>query len=127
MESHMNLVRRNVDELRESLPRSISEPVFLVLDPVGRAITIQLSHCHNFDDLDRILKAYLHGRPQAGSSYVERGDYNIVSSDGTIIPPRKVPGKLRAGVRFGMSIVQRMRRLESVVYTDSTHARMSED
>ncbi|KAJ7191183.1 hypothetical protein GGX14DRAFT_579156 [Mycena pura] len=63
----------------------IRDPVFFVVDPVGRPIPIPLSHFTGFNDLDRILKAYLFNRPEAGSRYVDRGDYNIVSTQGDII------------------------------------------
>ncbi|KAJ7146909.1 hypothetical protein C8R44DRAFT_758463 [Mycena epipterygia] len=90
-------------------PRDISDPVFFVTDPLGRTITIQLSYCDGFNDLDRILKAHLHDRPQAGSRYVERGDYNVVSTEGIVIRPLDFAGTLRAGVQLEMSIIKRRR------------------
>ncbi|KAJ7450523.1 hypothetical protein FB451DRAFT_1186629 [Mycena latifolia] len=64
-------------------PHDVLDPVFFVMDPLERVITIQLAHCYSFDDLDRILKAHLHNRPEAGS-------------------------RLRSGTRFDMSILQRI-------------------
>ncbi|KAJ7312287.1 hypothetical protein DFH08DRAFT_822324 [Mycena albidolilacea] len=97
-----------IDVERMSL-HDVSDPVFFVMDPLGRTITIQLSYCDSFKDLDRILKAHLHDRPQAGSMYVERGDYRILSTEGIIIPPVDFPGKLRAGMRFDLCILKRRR------------------
>ncbi|KAJ7061136.1 hypothetical protein C8F01DRAFT_158678 [Mycena amicta] len=90
-------------------PHDISDPVFFIRDPLGRPITVQLSFCDAFDDLDRLLRAYLFNRPDAGSRYVERGDYSIVSTDGVIIPRLRLRGKLGAGMVFDMSIIQRRR------------------
>ncbi|KAJ7689834.1 hypothetical protein B0H17DRAFT_1202083 [Mycena rosella] len=91
-------------------PHDISDPVFYVMDPLGRPITIQLSHCDSFNHLDRILRAYLHDRPDAGSIYVERGDYSIVSTEGVIVPRLKLRRELRAGIQFDMSIIKRSPR-----------------
>ncbi|KAJ7230101.1 hypothetical protein GGX14DRAFT_409971 [Mycena pura] len=85
----------------------VLDSVFFVMDPLGRPITIQLSHCDNFSDLDRILKAFLHNRPQAGGRYVERGDYSIVSPEGRNVLPVHFAAELRAGIQFDMSIVKR--------------------
>ncbi|KAJ7190262.1 hypothetical protein GGX14DRAFT_606084 [Mycena pura] len=85
----------------------VSDSVFFVMDPLGRPMTIQLSHCDNFNDLDRILKAFLHNRPQAGGRYVERGDYSIVSPEGRNVLPVHFAAELRAGIQFDMSIVKR--------------------
>lgn len=64
-------------------------------------------------DLDRILKAHLHDRPQAGSRYVERGDYSVVSTDGIVLRPFELAGRLRAGIQLEISIIKRRRhRLE---------------
>ncbi|KAJ7036964.1 hypothetical protein C8F04DRAFT_1257508 [Mycena alexandri] len=90
-------------------PRDISDPVFFLADPLGRTITIQLSYCDGFSDLDRILKAHLHNRPQAGSRYVERGDYNVVSPNGVVIRPFDLAARLRAGIQFDISIIKRRR------------------
>ncbi|KAJ7127835.1 hypothetical protein C8R44DRAFT_99892 [Mycena epipterygia] len=93
--------------IHKILPHDISDPAFFVMDPLGKPIRIQLSRCNSFNDLDRLLRAYLYNRPDAGSRYVERGDYSIVSTDGVIIPPLKLPGKFRAGIQFDMSIIKR--------------------
>ncbi|KAJ7482465.1 hypothetical protein FB451DRAFT_120211 [Mycena latifolia] len=87
----------------------IRDPVFFVVDPVGRPIPIPLSHFTGFNDLDRILKAYLFNRPEAGSRYVDRGDYNIVSTQGDVIARSNVHGKVRAWMQFDISIIKRAR------------------
>ncbi|KAJ7479334.1 hypothetical protein B0H11DRAFT_1274187 [Mycena galericulata] len=103
-------VGNDVEQMMQKMSlHDVSDPVFCVMDPLGRAITIQLAHCDSFNDLDRILKAHLHGRPEAGSRYVERGDYSIVSADGAIVPPSRIAGKLRAGSKFDMSIQKKIR------------------
>ncbi|KAJ7201065.1 hypothetical protein GGX14DRAFT_658915 [Mycena pura] len=98
-----------VQQAIHKIPRDISDPVFRVMDPLGKPIIIQLSRCNSFNDLDRILKAYICNYPEAGSTYVERGDYSIVSSDGVIIPRLRLRGELRAGIEFDMSIIKRKR------------------
>ncbi|KAJ6632065.1 hypothetical protein B0H10DRAFT_3721 [Mycena sp. CBHHK59/15] len=66
--SQVRQVGSDVQKLvQKTSPHGISDPVFFVVDPLGRAITIQLSYCDGFNDLDRILKAHLYNRPQAGS------------------------------------------------------------
>ncbi|KAJ7184979.1 hypothetical protein C8R46DRAFT_1065671 [Mycena filopes] len=90
-------------------PRDLSDPVFFVTDPVGQTITIQLAYCNSFTALDRLLKAYLHDRPEAGSQYVERGDYNVVSHNGTIIHPSNFAARLTAEKHLEISIIKRRR------------------
>ncbi|KAJ7259313.1 hypothetical protein C8J57DRAFT_1340020 [Mycena rebaudengoi] len=86
---------------------NIPEPVFFVMDPLGRSITIQLSFCHTFNDLDSILKGYLSKHPEAGGRYVNRGDYNIISTEGVVISHANLRGKVKAGTHVGMSIIKR--------------------
>ena len=128
MRSEIRQVGTNIHNVQQALektsPHDISEPVFFIRDPLGRPITIQLSFCDGFQvcsaylcrpglmswqDLDRLLRAYLFNRPDAGSRYVERGDYSIVSTDGFIIPRWMLRWELRAGIVFDMSIIQRRR------------------
>ncbi|KAJ6549518.1 hypothetical protein DFH09DRAFT_1086766 [Mycena vulgaris] len=52
------------------------------------------------------LTAYCN-RPDVGSTYVERGDYSIVSSDGVIIPRLRLGGEFNAGIMFDISIIKR--------------------
>ncbi|KAJ7877797.1 hypothetical protein B0H13DRAFT_2668264 [Mycena leptocephala] len=85
----------------------VSDPVFFVVDPLGRRITVQLSLCNNFHDLDRILKAYLFNHPDAGSEYVNRGDYNIISVEGQVIPRSNLRGEVGTWMQFDMSIIKR--------------------
>ncbi|KAJ7823448.1 hypothetical protein B0H13DRAFT_2681444 [Mycena leptocephala] len=112
-------IREAVSEIRQvctggqQLPgtmslRNIPDPVFFIMDPLGRPITVQLSHCSSFHDLDRILKAYLSTCPDAGSQYVNRGDYNIVSTEGTIVPRSNFRRAVGAWMKFEMSIIKRM-------------------
>ncbi|KAJ7256992.1 hypothetical protein C8J57DRAFT_1649071 [Mycena rebaudengoi] len=86
---------------------NIPEPVFFVMDPLGRSITIQLSFCHTFNDLDSILKGYLSKHPEAGGRYVNRGDYNIISNEGVVISHANLRGKVKAGTHVEMSIIKR--------------------
>lgn len=58
-------------------------------------------------DLDRIIKACLVGRPDAGTYYVERGDYGIVFEDGRFIAPVEFAERVGVGTRLEMSILQR--------------------
>ncbi|KAJ7259319.1 hypothetical protein C8J57DRAFT_1472103 [Mycena rebaudengoi] len=97
----------DIRQLRKISPHDITDPVFFVMDPLGRSITIQLSFCNTFDDLDRILKAYLSGDPKAGSRYVDRGDYNIISTEGVVISHSNLRGKVKAETCVEMSIIKR--------------------
>ncbi|KAJ7620244.1 hypothetical protein FB45DRAFT_148922 [Roridomyces roridus] len=90
----------------------IREPVFYLIDPVGRSIPIPLHHFSGFDHLDRILKAYLCDNPEAGSSYIDRGDYSIVATDGQIITQRDFRlGGVKEGMKFDVGIIKRARNL----------------
>ncbi|KAJ7689824.1 hypothetical protein B0H17DRAFT_1134759 [Mycena rosella] len=100
-------VNTYIQQAHRISPHDISDPVFYVMDPLGRPISIQLSHCDSFNHLDRILRAYLYNRPDAGSTYVERGDYSIVSTEGIIVPRLRLRRELRAGIQFDMSIIKR--------------------
>ncbi|KAF7334071.1 hypothetical protein MVEN_02312700 [Mycena venus] len=71
--SEIRQIGSDVRQIPKLSPHDISDPVFFVMDPLGKPITIQLSRCDSFNALDRILKAYLYGRAAAGSRYVERG------------------------------------------------------
>ncbi|KAJ7888641.1 hypothetical protein B0H14DRAFT_2693269 [Mycena olivaceomarginata] len=92
-----------------SLPiaRGVSDNIFCVVDPVGGNIPISLRYCHLYSDLDRIIKAYMENRPEAGGLYVQRGDYNIVSSEGSIISPMEFSETVKAGMQVEMSIIKR--------------------
>ncbi|KAJ7061090.1 hypothetical protein C8F01DRAFT_158370 [Mycena amicta] len=113
MGSEIRQVGMDVHTVRHAIlkmsPHDISDPVFFVRDPLGRPITIQLSFCDTFLDLHQILRGYLFNRPDAGSQYVERGDYSIVSTDGVIIPPLRLRREVRPGLVLDMSIIQRRR------------------
>ncbi|KAF7333473.1 hypothetical protein MVEN_02363500 [Mycena venus] len=107
LETEMNQ-RMGEQVMQRTSLHDVSDPVFFVVDPLGRPITIQLVHCDTFNDLDRILKAHLHDRPDAGSRYIQRGDYNIVSQEGVIMSPLQFARKVRPGSRFDMSILKRI-------------------
>ncbi|KAJ7741088.1 hypothetical protein B0H16DRAFT_1757323 [Mycena metata] len=68
------------------IPHGIAA-LFFVLSPTGVSIPVSSVLCTSYEDLDRILKSYICGRQEPGSRYVERGDYNIVSPDGEVVPP----------------------------------------
>ncbi|KAJ6598697.1 hypothetical protein B0H10DRAFT_2196649, partial [Mycena sp. CBHHK59/15] len=57
MRSEIRQVESDIERMiaRMSL-HDILDSVFFVMDPVGRPIVIQLSHCDSFNDLDRILR-----------------------------------------------------------------------
>jgi hypothetical protein len=72
---------------------------------------IPLNNFHQ--DLDRIIKAYLANRPDAGADYIERGDYEIVSGEGNIILPVEFTRTVQAGMQVEMSIVKRNFQIQS--------------
>ncbi|KAJ7601560.1 hypothetical protein B0H17DRAFT_1155260 [Mycena rosella] len=88
--------------IHKILPRNISDPSFMSGVPWDNAYPF---HCPPITSL-MILRAYC-SRPDAGSRYIERGDYSIVSTDGAIIPRLRLRGELKAGIEFDMSIIQR--------------------
>ncbi|KAJ7720449.1 hypothetical protein DFH07DRAFT_858568 [Mycena maculata] len=109
MGSQIHQVGTDVETLMQRMSlHDVSDPVFFVTDPVGRTITIQLAHCDWFYDLDRILKAHLHHRRAAGSDYIERGDYSVLSSDGHDVSDWDFRGQLKAGKRFDLSIIMKV-------------------
>jgi hypothetical protein len=115
--------------LKLPIARGVYDDVFGVIDPTGGYIPIALRACrvysvsaciagnptsYNFhQDLDRIIKAYLANRPDAGADYVQRGDYEIVSTEGNIILPVEFTRTVQAGMQVEMSIVKRVPRVRS--------------
>ncbi|KAF8173258.1 hypothetical protein K438DRAFT_169643 [Mycena galopus ATCC 62051] len=94
--------------LKLPIARGISDNIFCVVDPVGGNIPVSLRYCNSYIDLDRIIKAHLPiHRSEAGGRYVQRGDYNIVSGDGTIILPVEFTRSVQAGMQVEMSIIKR--------------------
>ncbi|KAJ6512592.1 hypothetical protein C8R45DRAFT_960818 [Mycena sanguinolenta] len=87
--------------------RQVSEAVFSVTDPLGRPIPISLAHCGDFDALDRMLKACIFNRPEAGARYVERGDYNLFLPEGTIVRRIDFARTVKPGMELDMSIIKR--------------------
>ncbi|KAJ7786904.1 hypothetical protein B0H14DRAFT_2956401 [Mycena olivaceomarginata] len=85
----------------------VSVAMFSVTDPLGRSIPISLAHCGDFDALDRMLKACIFNRPEAGARYVERGDYNLYLPEGTIIRRVDFARTVKSGAQLDMSIIKR--------------------
>ncbi|KAJ6549541.1 hypothetical protein DFH09DRAFT_1169010 [Mycena vulgaris] len=113
MGSEIRRVGTDVQAVQQAIhkisPQSdILDPHFYVRNPLGQPIPIPLAQYRIFKDLHQILRAYCN-RPDVGSTYVERGDYSIVSSDGAIIPRLRLGGELKAGIVFEISIIKRMR------------------
>ncbi|KAJ7887425.1 hypothetical protein B0H13DRAFT_1888833 [Mycena leptocephala] len=73
------------------LPRGVADNMFCVIDPVGGNIPISLRYCHLYSDLDRIIKAYLENRQEAGS----------------IISPMEFAETVKAGMQVEMNIIKR--------------------
>ncbi|KAJ7887421.1 hypothetical protein B0H13DRAFT_1888829 [Mycena leptocephala] len=94
-------------EFSSPMKRAVADNMFCVIDPVGGNIPILLRYCHLYSDLDRIIKAYLGKRQEAGGLYVQRGDYNIVSLEGSIIFPMEFAETVNAGIQVEMSIIKR--------------------
>ncbi|KAJ7622856.1 hypothetical protein B0H17DRAFT_1112340 [Mycena rosella] len=82
------------------------EPMFFVIDPVGGVIQISATYCQGFRDLHRIINAHLTNRTLAGRRYVERGDYNLVTTEGCVILPRDFDAKAKPGMRLDISIIK---------------------
>ncbi|KAF7359764.1 hypothetical protein MVEN_00701100 [Mycena venus] len=86
-----------------------SVAMFSVTDPLGRSIPISLAHCGDFEALDRMLKACVFNRPEAGARYVERGDYNLFLPEGTIVRRVDFARTVKSGTQLDMSIIKRPR------------------
>ncbi|KAJ7831063.1 hypothetical protein B0H13DRAFT_255904 [Mycena leptocephala] len=99
--------------LKLPIARGVYDDVFGVIDPTGGYIPIALRACRVYSDLDRIIKAYLANRPDAGADYVQRGDYEIVSTEGNIILPVEFTRTVQAGMQVEMSIIKRLPRVRS--------------
>ncbi|KAJ6494973.1 hypothetical protein DFH09DRAFT_1337510 [Mycena vulgaris] len=93
--------------LRLPIAHGVVDDIFCVVDPIGGNIPISLRYCHAYTDLDRLIKAHLLHRPEAGACYIQRGDYNIVSSEGSTISPVEFTETVRAGMQVEMSIIKR--------------------
>ncbi|KAJ7711720.1 hypothetical protein DFH07DRAFT_786053, partial [Mycena maculata] len=89
------------------VPHGISDHLFYVMDPIGGHIPVSLRYCHNYVELDEIIKTYLRRSPDAGARYVEHGDYSIVSQEGSFLVPAKFATTVRAGMQLEISILQR--------------------
>ncbi|KAJ7117206.1 hypothetical protein C8R43DRAFT_1037650 [Mycena crocata] len=97
--------------LKLPIARGVSDDILFVVDPIGGNIPISLRYCHAYADVDRIIKAHLLHRPDAGSRYIERGDYHIVSGEeGATILPMEFARKVQPGMQVEMSIVKRQLR-----------------
>ncbi|KAJ6534432.1 hypothetical protein DFH09DRAFT_1325322 [Mycena vulgaris] len=102
-----DLLRRFKTQLMAHIPRGVSDDLFHVMDPVGGPIAVSLRYCHDYATLDDILKGYLRRLPRAGGRYVERGDYGIVSENGSFMEPVKFAQTVKAGMLLEISILQR--------------------
>ncbi|KAF7333151.1 hypothetical protein MVEN_02380800 [Mycena venus] len=87
----------------------ISMATFSVTDPLGQPIPISLAHCADFESLDRILKACIFKRPEAGARYVERGDYNLFLPEGAIVRHVNFAQTVKPGMKLDMSVIKRPR------------------
>ncbi|KAJ7817775.1 hypothetical protein B0H14DRAFT_3741626 [Mycena olivaceomarginata] len=87
----------------------VSVAMFSVTDPLGQSIPISLAHCGDFEALDRMLKACIFNRPEAGARYVERGDYNLFLPEGTIVRRVDFSRTVKSGMQLDMSIIKRPR------------------
>ncbi|KAJ7774416.1 hypothetical protein B0H14DRAFT_2964918 [Mycena olivaceomarginata] len=99
------------------VPRGIPEDMFFVMDPEGVYIAVQLHYCPDYWALHEFIKTCL--RRKAGARYVERGDYSIVSEDGSFIVPARFAETVKAGMLLEISILQRQvqNRIDTVQHT----------
>ncbi|KAJ7167569.1 hypothetical protein C8R46DRAFT_1218505 [Mycena filopes] len=88
------------------VPHGLAEETFVVLSPIGVPIPISVVYCTSFEVLDLLLKTYLCGKREAGSRYVDRGDYSLISANGEVSPPSQVIETIKGSVCFEMSIIK---------------------
>ncbi|KAJ7509499.1 hypothetical protein B0H11DRAFT_2269946, partial [Mycena galericulata] len=106
--------------LQLPIPRGVSDHLFWVMDPVGGYIPVSLRYCHNYQDLDKHIKTSLSCSRRAGASYVKRGDYSIVSEDGSFIVPVEFAQTVKAYMLFEISILQRQVKSRSDTIQNTT-------
>ncbi|KAJ7117212.1 hypothetical protein C8R43DRAFT_108534 [Mycena crocata] len=108
--------------LKLPISRGVTDDILIVVDPIGGNIPISLRYCHVYADVDRIIKAHLLHRPEAGGRYIERGDYHIVSGEeATTILPVEFARKIKPGMQVEMSIIKRRRDQQGQVNTRCQH------
>ncbi|KAJ7741049.1 hypothetical protein B0H16DRAFT_1890609 [Mycena metata] len=90
------------------VPHGLAEETFIVISPIGVPIPISLVYCTSFEVLDLLLKTYMCGKRDAGSRYVDRGDYSLISSSGEVSPPSQLISTIKGSVCLEMSIVKRV-------------------
>ncbi|KAJ7241489.1 hypothetical protein B0H12DRAFT_43317 [Mycena haematopus] len=91
----------------QSFPGRARDHLFWVLDPVGEYIPVSLRYCHNYQDLDDHIKTSLRCSWKAWASYAERGDYSIVSEDGSFIKSQGFAQTVKAGMLLHISLPTR--------------------
>ncbi|KAF8193102.1 hypothetical protein K438DRAFT_2132597 [Mycena galopus ATCC 62051] len=116
-------------EVRETIQHMdlhhISLAMFSVKDTLGRPIPISLTHCGNFEALDRMLKACIFNRLEAGACYVEQGDYNLFLPEG-IVRCADFAQTMKLGMELDMSIIKQPRfRYKCQVNLSSGHSSSS--
>ncbi|KAJ7434786.1 hypothetical protein B0H11DRAFT_2295953 [Mycena galericulata] len=89
------------------VPRGVYDPVFFVMDPVGKPISVSLQNCRDYQTPDDILKGYLRRLPQSGGRYIERGDYSIVSEDANFVVRKEFAETVKAYMLLEIRILQR--------------------
>ncbi|KAJ6574498.1 hypothetical protein B0H19DRAFT_1341854 [Mycena capillaripes] len=88
------------------VPHGFSDDLFWVMDPAGGYIPVSLWYCHDY--------------ARAGGSYVERGEYRVVSKDGNFIVPGKFAQTVKAGMLLEISILKRQIRNRSDTIQNTT-------
>ncbi|KAJ7658979.1 hypothetical protein B0H14DRAFT_3077906 [Mycena olivaceomarginata] len=76
----------------------VSVAMFSVTDPLGRPSLFLWPTA-----LDRMLKACIFNRPEAGARYVERGDYNLFLPEGTIVRRVDFSRTVKSGMQLDMT------------------------
>ncbi|KAJ7302880.1 hypothetical protein DFH08DRAFT_988527 [Mycena albidolilacea] len=105
--SQISITEIQLQQFMQSRLHDISMATFSVSDPLGRPISIDWNHCRDFNALDLILKAYMFNRPEAGADCIERGDYDLVRPEGSIILCVDSPRAVKPGSQFDMNIIKR--------------------
>ncbi|KAF8586183.1 hypothetical protein K439DRAFT_1631944, partial [Ramaria rubella] len=90
--------------------RHVQEDKLIVTDHLGQKIPIPILFCSTWECFHYILQGYCKDR--IGNRYVDRGDYHILSAEGSLIPRREFASSVKAGVVVEMSIIIRMRRTQ---------------
>ncbi|KAF8200017.1 hypothetical protein K438DRAFT_1966353 [Mycena galopus ATCC 62051] len=114
-------VNQEIDSvLQLPVPRGVSDHLFWIMDPEGEYIPVSLRYCHSYQDLHKHIKTSLSCSGRAGASYVERGDYSIVSEDGSFIVSMEFAQAVKAYMVLEISILQRQIRSQSHTILNTT-------